>query len=160
MIFSTLIGINFLILCTDLQVTARNRTSSGSACKYWDDFILFYFGFFLQHQWNKHRRWHRQTSKIMSKWFYHVRYKFDILRWIHFIDWCVLIMLCSYLHRQRLEVYKYLAFFLEKKESVRSNPKNWSKTGDFSAMLPIYILKFLVLLHVVSFYNLGIIFCR
>ena len=159
MIFSTLIGINFIILCTDLQVTARNTTSTGSACKYWDDFILSYFGFFLQHQWNKHRRWYRQTSKMMSKWFYHVRYKFNIFRWLHFIDRCVLIMLCSYLHRQQFEAYKYLAF-LEKKMSVRSNPKNWGKTGDFSAMLLIYILKSLILLHVVSFYNLGNISCR
>ena len=138
MIFSTLIGINFVILCRDLQVTVRNTTSSGSACKYWDDFILSYFGFFLQHQWNKHRKWHRQTSKMMSKWFYHVHYKFNILRWIHFIDRCVLIMLCSYLHRQRLEAYKYLAF-LEKKESVRSNPKNWGKTSNIHPQISEFI---------------------
>lgn len=59
MIFSTLIGINFVILCTDLQVTARNTTSTGSACKYWDDFILSYFWFFLTTS-------VKQTSKMIS----------------------------------------------------------------------------------------------
>ena len=38
-IFSTFIGINILILCMDLPVSAMETNSSGSNCIYWDDFI-------------------------------------------------------------------------------------------------------------------------
>ena len=41
-IFSSLIGVDFLILFMDLQVTAISTTSSGSTCKFWDDFIYIY----------------------------------------------------------------------------------------------------------------------